>query len=432
MQVKRDIFLNRLINRRKNSMVKVITGIRRCGKSYLLGVLYKDYLLSDGVKPDHIIEIALDEPSNFKYHNPLKLEKYIKKQIKDNDDYYVFIDEIQFVKKIKLKDPALKEISEITFYSVINSLMRKLNVDVYVTGSNSKMLSSDIRTEFRGRGDEVHLTPFTFAEFMQVFPGDPRDGWEEYFVYGGLPLAVFANGHEAKSRYLSNLFKETYIKDVAERNKIRKPEHLEELVDVLASSIGSLTSPLKIENTFRSVKQTTFSSRTITSYIDKLKNAYLIDQAKRYDIKGRKHISAQSKYYFSDVGLRNARLGFRQIEESHLMENIIFNELKVQGFDVDVGVVTTVEKNTSGNNVRKQLEIDFLANRGRERFYIQSALNIDDPDKAMREKRPFEKIGDSFRKIVIVKGKFPVRTDENGCLVIGLIDFLLDPCSILV
>ena len=432
MQVKRDIFLKRLIARRKNGMVKVITGIRRCGKSYLLGVLYKNYLLSNGVKDDHIIEIPLDEPDNYKFHNPLKLEKFIKRQIKDKGDYYIFIDEVQFVKRIKVRDSELEEKDEITFYSVINSLLRKENVDVYVTGSNSKMLSSDIRTEFRGRGDEVRLTPFTFSEFMEVFSGDARDGWDEYLVYGGLPLAVLANGHEAKSRYLKNLFEETYLKDVVERGKIRKPEHLADVVDVLASSIGSLTNPLNLENTFKTVKREVLKSKTISSYIAKLKNAFLIEQAKRYDIKGRKYISALTKYYFADSGLRNARLDFRQIEETHLMENIIFNELRVQGFDVDVGVVEVFEKNAIGNGIRKQLEIDFMANRGTERYYIQSALNIDEPAKALQERRPFTKLGDSFRKIIIVKGKMPPRTDDNGYITVGIIDFLLSPNSILV
>lgn len=432
MQVKRDIFLERLINRRWNGMVKVITGLRRCGKSYLLGVLYKDYLLRDGVPQDRIVEIALDEPDNYKYHNPMKLSRYLGRRIRDDGEYYVFIDEVQFVKKLKVRDPKLKKKDEITFYSVINALMRKRNVDVYVTGSNSKMLSSDIRTEFRGRGDEVRLTPFTFAEFMQTYQGDPRDGWEEYVVYGGLPLAVLARGHEAKSRYLKNLFEETYLKDIVEHGKVRKPEHLAEVVDVLASGIGSLTNPVNLENTFRTVKHAVMKSRTIAKYISKLQDAYLVDQAKRYDIKGRKYIAAQVKYYFADPGLRNARLDFRQIEETHLMENIIFCELKTQGFDVDVGVVESFEKNADGNGVRKQLEIDFVANRGRERFYIQSALNMDEPDKEVQERRPFLKLGDSFRKIIVVKGKMPPRTDSNGYICVGIIDFLLDPKSILV
>lgn len=432
MQVKRDIFLERLINRRWNGMVKVITGLRRCGKSYLLGVLYKDYLLRDGVPQDHIVEIALDEPDNYKYHNPMKLSRYLGRRIRDDGEYYVFIDEVQFVKKLKVRDPKLKKKDEITFYSVINALMRKRNVDVYVTGSNSKMLSSDIRTEFRGRGDEVRLTPFTFAEFMQTYQGDPRDGWEEYVVYGGLPLAVLARGHEAKSRYLKNLFEETYLKDIVEHGKVRKPEHLAEVVDVLASGICSLTNPVNLENTFRTVKHAVMKSRTIAKYISKLQDAYLVDQAKRYDIKGRKYIAAQVKYYFADPGLRNARLDFRQIEETHLMENIIFCELKTQGFDVDVGVVESFEKNADGNGVRKQLEIDFVANRGRERFYIQSALNMDEPDKEVQERRPFLKLGDSFRKIIVVKGKMPPRTDSNGYICVGIIDFLLDPKSILV
>lgn len=432
MQVKRDIFLKRLIARRNNGMVKVITGLRRCGKSYLLGVLYKNHLLANGVKPDHIVEVALDEPENFQYHNPLKLDAFLKSRIKDDGEYYVFLDEVQFVKKVRLRDPDLEEEDEITFYSVLNALMRKRNVDVYVTGSNSKMLSGDVRTEFRGRGDEIRLTPFTFAEFMQIFPGDPRDGWEEYVVYGGLPLAAMADGHEAKSRYLKNLFDETYLKDVVERGKVRKPEHLSEVVDVLASSVGSFANARNIENTVRSEKRAVLKAKTVESYIGRLRDAYLIDRALRYDVKGRKLIAAQAKYYFADPGLRNARLDFRQIEETHLMENVLFNELKVQGFDVNVGVVETFGKNAAGSSVRKQLEIDFVANRGMERCYIQSALSIDDPEKALQEKRPFAKLGDSFRKILVVKGKVPPRVDENGYVVVGLIDFLLAPEKILV
>lgn len=427
MEVKRDIFLNRLVSRKNNGMVKVITGLRRCGKSYLLEVLYKKYLISQNIREDHIIEIALDEPENYKYHNPLKLDRFIKDRIKDEDTYYIFIDEIQFVKRIKIKDDQLDEKDEITFYSIMNSLLRRHNVDLYVTGSNSKMLSSDIRTEFRGRGDEVHVTPFTFAEFMQTYDGDIRDGWEEYLVYGGLPLAAMANSHEAKSRYLKNLFEETYLKDVTERNKIRKPESLSEVVDVLASSIGSLTNPLKLENTFKTVRRTTLKAKTISSYIAKLKDSFLIDEARRYNIKGRKYISAQTKFYFSDIGLRNARLGFRQIEETHIMENIIFNELKVQGFDVDVGVVEKHEKNAADHGCRKHFEIDFVANRGNERIYIQSALSIGDPEKAFQEKRPFMYTKDSFRKIIIVNGKKPLQIDENGYLIVGILDFLSAP-----
>lgn len=431
MQVQRNLFLNRLISRRENGLVKVITGMRRCGKSYLLGVLYKNYLLSQQVKEDHIIEIALDEPENYIYHNPLKLDRFIKERLVDNDTYFIFIDEIQFVKKITIKDDQLDEKDEISFYSVINSLLRKHHVDIYVTGSNSKMLSNDIRTEFRGRGDEIRLTPFTFSEFMQTYSGDVRDGWEEYLVYGGLPLAVLAKDHESKSRYLKNLFEETYLKDVIERNKIRKPESLSEVVDVLASSIGSLTNPLKLENTFKTVRHTILKSKTISSYIEKLKEAFLVDEAYRYNIKGRKYISAQTKFYFSDPGLRNARLGFRQIEETHLMENILFNELKVLGFDVDVGVVEKFEKNAAGNGYKKLLEIDFVANRGSERIYFQSALSIADPEKAYQEKRPLACTNDSFRKFIIVGGKKPPQTDENGYIIIGILDFLMNPNEVI-
>ncbi len=427
MTIKREDYLNRLINRRQNGMVKVITGLRRSGKSYLLFNLYHEYLNSIGVDNDHIIEVALDDVDYFSYHNPKKLLKFIKSKIVDKGDYYIFIDEIQFVKKLKVSDPEVSDSSYITFYSVINSLQKLKNIDVYVTGSNSKMLSKDVMTEFRGRGDEIKVRPLSFSEFMSVYEGDPRDGWEEYLEYGGMPLAVMAKGHEAKSNYLKNLFEETYIKDVIERYKIRKPDTLSDVINVLASGIGSLTNPERLANTFRTVKREDITAKTISAYIKKLADSFLIDGVRRYDIKGRKYIASTIKYYFADVGLRNARLGFRQNESTHLMENVIYNELVGRGYDVDVGVVEIFETNEKGSGVKKQIEIDFVATMADKRFYIQSALSIADPDKRAQEERPLAKVGDSFSKIIIVEGKKAPRRNEQGYLVMGVIDFLLDP-----
>lgn len=427
MTIKRQDYLSRLINRRQNGMVKVITGLRRSGKSFLLFNLYHEYLNSIGVEDSHIIEIALDDADYYSYHNPKKLLKYIKSKIIDKSDYYIFIDEIQFVKKLKVKDPEVKDASYITFYSVVNSLQKLKNVDIYVTGSNSMMLSKDVMTEFRGRGDEIKVRPLSFAEFMSVYEGDSRDGWDEYLEYGGMPLAVMAKGHEAKSSYLKNLFEETYIKDVIERYKIRKPDTLNDVVNVLASGIGSLTNPERLSNTFKTVKRESVTPKTISSYITKLSDSFLIDGVRRYDIKGRKYIASTLKYYFADVGLRNARLGFRQNESTHLMENVIYNELVGRGYDVDVGVVEIFETNEKGSGVKKQIEIDFVATMADKRFYIQSALSIADPEKRVQEERPFAKVGDAFTKIILVDGKKAPRRNESGYLVMGVIDFLLDP-----
>lgn len=422
---KRIAYLNRLIARKDNGLVKVITGIRRCGKSYLLFTIYHDYLLSIGIDESHIIEVSLEETENFVYHNPLKLSEYIKSKIQDDGQYYIFIDEIQFVQKIENPDPALKNAAPITFYSVINGLLKKRNVDIYVTGSNSKMLSSDILTEFRGRGDEVRIYPFSFAEFMSAYDGDVQDGWQEYLEYGGLPLAVLAKTHEAKSSYLKNLFDETYVKDVIERNHFKNAYNLNDVLNVLASSIGSLTNVENIKNTFESKKKEKISAATISNYIQAFSEAFIISGANRYDVKGRKYISTPLKYYFVDTGLRNARLNFRQFEETHLMENAIYNELKRRGYDVDVGVVEIFEANEKGSGIRKQLEIDFIANRAEERVYIQSALNMDDAEKAKTEKRPFTKLGDNFKKIFLVKGKQKTHVDEMGYITMGVINFML-------
>ena len=423
---KRKDYVDKLITRKDNGMVKVITGVRRSGKSFLLFKLYKDYLKSIGIDDSHIIQISLEETENFVLHNPLKLDSFIKKQLADKNQYYIFLDEIQFVKSIKNPDDSIPDAEPITFYSVLNSLLKRQNIDVYVTGSNSKMLSGDILTEFRGRGDEVRIYPLSFSEFMEKYNGDLRDGWDEYLMYGGLPLAVNAKTHEAKSSYLKNLFSETYIKDVIERNKFKNEENIFDLLNILASSVGSLTNSLNIQNTFLSVKKQSVSVNTIASYTKALQEAFLIESARRFDIKGRKYISTPLKYYFVDTGLRNALLNFRQIEETHLMENIIFNELKIRGYDVDVGVVEIYETNKKGSGQKKQIEIDFVANKAQERIYIQSALNMEDEEKAAVELRPFLNVADSFKKIVLVGGKKAAQTTEQGFTIMGVINFLLE------
>ena len=421
---KRQIYLEKLIARKDNGLIKIITGVRRCGKSFLLFRLYKDYLNSIGIDDSHIIQISLEETENFSLHNPLMLDSHIKKRLIDKNQYYIFLDEIQFVKSIKNPDTAIPDAEPITFYSVLNGLLKRQNTDIYVTGSNSKMLSGDILTEFRGRGDEVRIYPLSFYEFMEQYKGDVRDGWDEYLMYGGLPLAVSAKNHEAKSSYLKNLFTETYIKDVIERNKFKNEENISDLLNILASSVGSLTNSLNIQNTFRSVKKQNVSVNTIASYTKALQAAFLIDCAKRFDIKGRKYISTPLKYYFVDTGLRNALLNFRQNEETHLMENIIFNELKIRGYDVDVGVVEIYETNKNGSGQKKQLEIDFVANKAQDRLYIQSALSISDVSKATVEFRPFLNVTDSFRKIILVGGKKAPQITEQGFTIMGVINFL--------
>ncbi len=423
--IKRPVYLEKLIARKDNGLVKIVTGARRCGKSYMLFTIYHDYLISQGVDESHIIEISLEETENFIYHNPLKLSEFIKSKIIDKSIYYIFIDEIQFVQSIQNPDEALPNADPITFYSVINGLLKKHNVDIYVTGSNSKMLSSDILTEFRGRGDEVRIYPFNFAEFMSAYDGDVYDGWQEYLEYGGMPLAVLSKSHEAKSRYLKNLFEETYIKDVLERKHFTNIDNLNDVLNILASSVGSLTNVQNIQNTFKTVKKEGVSAITISNYIKAFAESFIIEGTNRYDVKGRKYISTPLKYYFVDTGLRNARLNFRQFEETHLMENAIYNELKIRGYDVDVGVVEINEKNENGNGVRKQLEIDFIANKAEQRLYIQSSLSMDDPEKAKIEKRPFTKLNDSFRKIILVKGKQKPHIDEQGFITMGVIDFML-------
>lgn len=425
--IARPRYLEKLISKKENGLVKIITGNRRCGKSYLLFTIYHDYLISHGVEDSQIIELALDETSNARYRNPVELDAYIRSLLRDKKRmYYIFLDEIQKVDEIQnpyVPNPDAK----ITFVDTVLGLMKIPNADVYITGSNSKMLSSDILSEFRDRGDEIRIYPLSYSEFYNAFEGDKSRAWREYYTYGGMPLAVTKKTAEEKSRYLKDLFTGTYIKDVLERHKIVKEiSDLEELLNVISSSVGSLTNPLNLSNTFASVKHRPISANTISLYLDYFKDAFLIDSAVRYNIKGKKYISTPLKYYFVDVGLRNARLNFRQQEENHIMENVIFNELKIRGFDVDVGVVEQNSKDESGKSKRNYLEVDFVANRGDKRFYIQSALSIDDAEKRAQETNSLSRINDSFRKIVVVKDDIEPWQDDNGIQYIGVEQFLLD------
>lgn len=422
----RKQYVDELIRLKDNGRVKIITGLRRSGKSVLLFELFRGHLLRDGVTSGQIIGIQLDDLNNIKYRNPLELDKFIRNQITDaNKRFYVFIDEIQLVSEVQnpyVDDPEAK----ITFVDVILGLMKIKNADIYVTGSNSKMLSSDVLTQFRDRGDEVRVFPLSFAEFYDAYEGDKREAWQEYYTYGGMPMIVGMDTHEHKSRYLRDLFERTYIKDVIERNKIKNDEEvLGILLDVLASGIGSLTNPSKLSNTFKSERNIPLAPDTIDKYLGYFENSYLIQKAVRYDVKGRKYIKTPSKYYYTDLGLRNARLGFRQIEETHLMENVLYNDLIRRGFDVDVGVVeiATME---DGKKVRKQLEVDFVINRGNDRYYIQSALSIADPEKKKQEIASLLKIPDSFKKMVVVKDYLKPWKDDNGIQYVGIENFLRD------
>ena len=427
MQYARKQYLDQMIRRRDNGRIKVITGLRRSGKSYLLFTLYRQYLLDTGVQEDQIVGLALDEIDNAKYRNPFELNKIVKERTPDKDKrYYVFIDEIQFVTEVQ--NPYVDDPNEkLNFIDVVLGLMKRPNVDVYVTGSNSKMLSSDILTQFRDRGDEIRVNPLSFAEVYENYEGDKRGVWRDYYTYGGMPLVWLADSHEERSRYLRDLFSRTYIKDVLERHQIKNDaEVLEILLNVLASSIGSLTNPSKLANTFESERHIRIAPDTIDAYIGYFKEAFLLQRAERYDVKGRKYIKTPVKYYYSDVGLRNARLGFRQMEETHLMENVLYNDLIRRGFDVDVGVVEQNIRTETGKNARKQLEVDFVVNRGDERYYIQSALSIDDPDKKEQEIASLLRIPDSFKKIVVVKDYIKPWRDEHGIQYVGVEDFLLD------
>ena len=415
MEIKRDIYLQKLIKRMHNGMIKVITGIRRVGKSYLLFKLFRNYLKSQGVAADHIIAIELDTLENERYRNPHTLLEYVKSQMIDDGEYYIFLDEVQLLP---------------SFESVLNSFLYMQNVDVYVTGSNSKFLSKDVITEFRGRGDEVHVYPVSFREYMDVFDGDKYEGWSSYVTFGGLPLTVTMATDEQRMAYLTGLFEETYIKDIIERNHIEKVQEINDLINILASGIGSLTNASKIEATFRSVIHSDISLNTIRTYIDHLKDAFIVNEVNRYDVKGRKYIGTPLKYYFEDVGLRNARLGFRQVEEAHLMENIIYNELRVRGYRVDVGVVVKRSRTEEGVQEKKQLEIDFVANMGSKRYYIQSAFSLPEAEKRAQEKASLINVNDSFKKIIIVKDVVKPLYDDDGILTMSIFDFLLNENSL--
>lgn len=427
MIIKRDRYLNKLIAKKENGLIKVITGIRRCGKSFLLFELYHAYLNAIGVSDGNIIALALDEITNARYRNPLELDSYIRSQIHDEQQkYYIFIDEIQKVSEIQ--NPYVDDDgAKIGFVDVLLGLMKIKNVDLYVTGSNSRMLSSDILTEFRDRGDEIRVNPLTYSEFYAAFEGEKRHAWREYYTYGGMPLVLSKKTHEEKSKYLKDLFSKTYISDVIEHNRILNGQIvLEDLLNIVSSSVGSLTNPAKLSNTFRSVKQTTVSANTIAKYLEYFIDAFIMYKAVRYDIKGKKYIDTPLKYYFTDVGLRNARMNFRQQEENHIMENIIFNELMAREYDVDVGVVEYNHKDEDGKKVRTQLEIDFVANKGSKRYYIQSAFSIADEDKRKQEINSLLRVPDSFKKIVVVKDDIIPWYDEQGILYIGIEQFLLE------
>ena len=415
MDIKRDKYLNDLINRMHNGMIKVVTGIRRCGKSYLLFHIFKNYLLEKGIPESHMIMIELDQRKNKKYRDPDAILDYIESLISDDEPYYIILDEVQMLNE---------------FEEVLNSLLHISNADIYVTGSNSKFLSKDVITEFRGRGDEIHIYPLTFKEFMEAYEGDIYHGWAEYVVYGGLPLTVTMKTEEQKIHYLTNLFQETYLKDIMERYRIEKTQELEDLVNILASAIGSLTNPPKIEATFKSVIQSTISLNTIRQYLEYLEDAFIINKANRYDVKGRKYIGTPLKYYFEDVGLRNARLGFRQIEETHLMENIIYNELRSRGYSVDVGMVEKRGKDAEGKEYKNQLEIDFVANLGSKRYYVQSAFSMPTEEKCVQEKASLINVNDSFKKIIVVKDVVNVTRDEAGITTMSIYYFLLKENSL--
>lgn len=423
----REQYLKELISKKENGRIKIITGLRRSGKSVLLFQLYREWLLEEGVKEDQIIALALDIVENAKYRNPFELDKYIRGHMIDpKKKYYIFLDEIQFVSEVQ--NPYVdNEDAKITFIDVILGFMHMDNADVYVTGSNSKMLSSDVLTQFRDRGDEIRVYPLSFAEFYNEYTEDKRGAWQDYYTYGGMPYVASLESHEEKRRYLKGLFDRTYIKDVLERHEIKNDtEVLGILIDVLASGIGSLTNPSKLAKTFKSERQIGICSETIEKYIEYFEESFLIEKAVRYDVKGRKYIGTPAKYYYTDLGLRNARLGFRQLEETHIMENILYNDLVRRGMDVDVGVVEYNTKDANGKKIRKQLEVDFVVNRGGKRFYIQSALSIAEPDKKEQEIESLKRIPDSFSKIVVVRDYLKPWQDENGITYVGIEQFLLN------
>ena len=428
MRIERKRNLQRLINSRKNGQIKIITGVRRCGKSYLLGVLYRDYLLHEGVLPEQIITLELDNDINVRYRNPLELGNYLREKVSNAEmDYYILLDEIQMVESINNPYLPKDSNSKITFVDVLLGLKSLPNVDVYVTGSNSKMLSSDVATAFRDRGEEIHITPLTYEEFYAAYPKDKRYAWREFMTYGGMPYVMYKNTHEEKSKYLQDLFQLTYIKDVIERNKLRaNVEVLGELLNTVASAVGSLSNPTRLSNTFQSVKGLNVKNITISAYLDCFIDAYILSKSYRYDIKGRSYIDTPLKYYFTDIGLRNARLNFRQQEENHIMENIIYNELIARGFNVDVGVVEYNHLDENGKKVRSMLEVDFVVNKTEKRYYIQSALTVADEYKRKQEVNSLNRINDSYTKIVVVRDNVLPWTDEKGVMYINIEDFLLE------
>lgn len=429
MEIKRDYYLNKLIKRKHNGLIKVITGIRRCGKSYLLNTLFFNHLCAEGVAEDHIIKFAFDSAEDLVKigENLIKLEKtnrkvdpekfmaYIQSKITDNGMYYLLLDEVQLLG---------------CFESVLNGYLRKENLDLYVTGSNAKFLSRDIITEFAGRGDEIHMFPLSFSEFMSVFPGDKYEGLSQYMLYGGIPQVILRDDPNDKATFLNNIFGEIYISDIVKRNRVRNAGELEDLLNILSSSIGSLTNPEKLKKTFKTNKKSRITSSTLQRYLGHLENAYLIEAAQRYDIKGKAYIETPKKYYFTDLGLRNARINFRQFEQTHSMENVIYNELRMRGYSVDVGVVPIAERDKSGEVIRKQLEVDFICNLGSKRYYIQSAFALPDQEKRDQETKPFKKIDDTFKKIIVTKDIVAPFYDEYGILTINIYDFLLDPSCI--
>ena len=429
MEIKRDYYLNKLIRRKHNGLIKVITGVRRCGKSYLLNTLFYNHLLNNGIKKDHIIRFAFDSADDLylmgesmiklqsekRKADPEKFMAYIRSLLSDDGMYYLLLDEVQMLG---------------TFETVLNSYLRKENADVFVTGSNAKFLSSDIITEFAGRGDEMHMYPLSFSEFMSVFDGDKYEGLSQYMLYGGIPLVALRDTPQDKAALLENLFSEIYIRDIVQRNNVRNIGELEDLLNILSSAVGSLTNPEKLKNTFRSVKKSKITSTTIKKYLDYFEDSFLVESAHRYDIKGKAYIETPKKYYFSDLGLRNARLNFRQSEPTHAMENVIYNELRMRGYRVDVGVIPVTIKDETGKIVRRQLEVDFICNLGSRRYYIQSAYSIPDEAKRKQEIRPFTKIDDSFKKIVITRDIIPTQYDEDGILTMNVYDFLLNVDSL--
>ena len=424
--INRDLYLQKLIDRKENGLIKVISGIRRCGKSYLLFTIFRNYLLSLGIDENHIIALDLDDDKNKEYRNPDKLSEYLYSKITNKTDmFYILLDEVQFA----ISNEELKNNEPTRIYGILNGLMRLENIDVYITGSNSKFLSTDIKTEFRGRGDEIKIYPLSFLEYMSAYNGNKYDGWKDYFNYGGLPLILSCKSDEQKSSYLANLFENVYLKDIVERNHLKMDNCLDTLVNILASSVGSLTNPKKLADTFESHK-IKVSEHTIREYISYLQDAFLINKAQRYDIKGKKYIDSPFKFYYIDLGLRNCRLNFRQQEENHIMENIIYNELLIRGFNVDVGIVYKRIKNSVGTQEQKQTEVDFVCNKGSQRYYIQSAFAIPNQEKMEQEQNSLININDHFKKIIIVKDDIKLWRNDNGVVIMSIFDFLLNPNSL--